>query len=85
MSRATDELLDQLHAAQAEGLLSELRKARENGEGISPALFNSITKFLKDNGIDRPKAPKSDLSLLEEELPDFPDMDDMSNVTKGNF
>lgn len=85
MTRATDDLLDALHAAQAEGLLSELRKSREAGEGINPALFNAITKFLKDNGIDRPKAEGSDLNLLEDELPDFPDMDDMSNVTRGNF
>ena len=82
MTRATDELLDALHAAQAQELLSELRRAREAGEGINPSLFNAITKFLKDNGIDRPKSGnKADpLSLLEDELPEFPE-----NVTQGKF
>lgn len=79
MTRATDELLDALHAAQAEGLLSELRKQLASEDGVSPALFGAINKFLKDNGVDRAIKPGDPLELLEEELPDF------ENVTKGNF
>ena len=80
MTRATDELLDALHSAQAEGLLSELRKSQASGEPISPALFNAINKFLKDNGVDRAVTPGDPTALLEEELPDFPE-----NVTQGKF
>ena len=80
MSRATDELLDALHSAQADALLSELRKAQESEDGVSPALFNAINKFLKDNGVDRAITPGDPTSLLEEELPEFPE-----NVTQGKF
>ena len=73
MSRATDELMDALHALQAETLLSELRRAREAGEGVSPALFTAINKFLKDNGVDRAVVPGDPTDLLADELPDFGD------------
>lgn len=82
MSRATDQLLDSLHGAQADNLLSELKRYKEAGEGIPASLFTAINKFLKDNGVDRAVIPGDTSSKLEEELPEF---DSDGNVVQGNF
>jgi hypothetical protein len=82
MSRATDSLLDQLHGAQAENLLAELKRFKESGEGIPASLFTAINKFLKDNGIDRAIIPGDPTAILDEELPEF---DEFGNVVQGNF
>lgn len=81
MSRATDGLLDELHGLQAESLLSEIRRCKASGEGIPPALFAQVNKFLKDNGVDRAIIPGSPTELLDEECPEFDD----ENVVKGSF
>ena len=57
--RATEDLLALLHGELAEGYLQELKRLRESGEDIPPALLTSIAKFLKDNGIDRPARQES--------------------------
>lgn len=77
--RATDELLDALHGMQAQSLLEELQRCKASGEGVPPALFAQINKFLKDNGVDRAVIPGDPTSLLEDELPEF------DNVINGDF
>jgi len=79
MSRATDGLLDQLHNLQAESLLKAIKKASDSAEGIPPALFAQVNKFLKDNGVDRPHIPGDTLDQLADEVPDF------DNVVEGRF
>lgn len=71
MSRATDKLLDELHGLQANSLLAEIKRLKDADEGIPPALFAQVNKFLKDNGVDRAVTPGDPTSLLDEELPEF--------------
>lgn len=73
MSRATDDLLDQLHGMQCAALMAELKRCKAEGEGIPPALFAQINKFLKDNGVDRAVKPGDPEDMLADELPDFED------------
>jgi len=80
MTRATDELLDQLHGAQAENLLAQIEKCKKSEDGIiPPALFAQVNKFLKDNGVDRASQPGDDIDQLADSVPDF------DNVVKGEF
>jgi len=81
MSRATEELLDALHGAQAASLLKTLRKY-ESGEvtdadgkpvEIPASLHAQINKFLKDNGVDRALRKGDDLDELADALPEFDD------------
>lgn len=69
--RASDSLLDELHGFQAQSLLDEMRRYKEAGEPIPPALFAQVNKFLKDNGVDRAIQPGDPTDLLSEEVPDF--------------
>lgn len=82
-TRATEALLDQLHGMTAEAFLSEIRKYM-NGEmkvvdkdgvahtlAISPALLAQAAKFLKDNGVDRPRRPGNATDKLAGELEKF--------------
>lgn len=82
-SRATEALLDQLHGLTAEMFIEEIKKYR-NGEmkvvdkdgvahtiAISPALLAQAAKFLKDNGVDRPRRPGNATDRLAGELEDF--------------
>lgn len=80
MGRATDDELDELHSLQVAALISEIKRFKEAGEGIPPALLAQANKFLKDNGVDRAIVPGDSTSLLDEEIPEFDD-----NVIKGNF
>jgi len=80
MSRASDDLLDELHAATAQEMLLELRRQRAEGE-VSPSLLNAIRGFLKDNGVDRAIKPGDPTDLLTDELPTFESV----HVIKGNF
>ena len=80
MSRATDDLLDSLHGAQAKELLAQIKKHKESENGfIPPALFAQINKFLKDNGVDRAVTPGDPSDLLADEMPVF------DNVVEGDF
>lgn len=69
MSRATDELMDQLHGTIAESYIAQLKLFKDNGEPVPPALLTSIAKFLKDNGIDRPKRDEEATDKLQDLLP----------------
>lgn len=71
MSRASNDILDQLHGIQAEALLSEIRRCQSEGEPVPPALFAQVNKFLKDNGVDRALTVGDPTDLLSEELPEF--------------
>ena len=79
MSRANESILNELHGLQAKSLLAEVRRCAELGEGIPPALFAQVNKFLKDNGVDRAVTPGDPTSLLDEEAPTF------DNVVEGDF
>lgn len=80
MSRASSDLMDMLHGLVADGLKQELERAMtavdEDGNPIpmNPQLIDKAMKFLKDNGIDAPKAsPKVD--ALARKLSQLPDVD----------
>jgi hypothetical protein len=80
MSRATEDLLDSLHGAQAAELLAQIKKYKGTEDGIiPPAFFAQVNKFLKDNGVDRAAIPGDDIDLLADEVPDF------DNVVQGDF
>lgn len=79
MSRATDDVLDELHGVQAKELLAEIKRCSDSGEGIPPALFAQVNKFLKDNGVDRAVKPGDPIDLLNDEVPEF------ENVIQGQF
>lgn len=78
---ASEDLMHDLHSLTAEAFLAEIRRYR-NGEVLdrdgSPlpvpaALLTSASKFLKDNGVDRPIKPGDAADLLADEMPDLPD------------
>jgi hypothetical protein len=72
MSRANSDLLDLIHGLVASSLKDELVRAAEMASHkdaekrvpINPQLIDKAMKFLKDNGIDAPKAnrPVDDLA-----------------------
>jgi hypothetical protein len=64
MSKATKDLLDQLHGALAE----ELIKRIQDGDA-KPADLNAARQFLKDNGIEAVATPDSNLGKLAQVLP----------------
>jgi len=64
---------------QAENLLAEFKRYKDNSEPIPPALFAQVNKFLKDNGIDRAVTPGDPTSCLEDEVPSF------ENVIEADF
>lgn len=73
MSRATDDILDQLHGLVAGTLVDELRAARnakdEDGKAkaVPASLVLAAMKFLKDNGVDAP-AKSARMTTLAAEL-----------------
>lgn len=77
--RASEDILNELHDLQARALLEEVRRCKKSGEGIPPALFAQVNKFLKDNGVDRAVAPGDPTGLLDDEVPIF------DNVVEGDF
>jgi hypothetical protein len=66
MSRAGSDIMDMLHGLVATGLSEELTRAialaadpdPEKRQPINPQLIDKALKFLKDNGIDAPRANK---------------------------
>lgn len=73
MSKATKDLLDQLHGALAKELLDRI-----NSGEAKPADLNAARQFLKDNGIEALTLPGSPLGKLAEALP-FSDDDEESD------
>lgn len=78
-SRASEDLLNELHDLQARTLLAEIKRIVQEGESVPPALFAQANKFLKDNGIDRAVTPGDPTDLLAEEVPVF------DNIIAGDF
>ena len=76
--RGTEALFDSLHGLLAGALKDELLAAQArskdrvvngetvHGEPINPQLLDKIMKFLKDNGVNAPKASKRIDSLATE-------------------
>lgn len=64
MSRANSDLMDMIHGLVASSLKDELLRAASardelgNPVPINPQLLDKAMKFLKDNGIDAPRANK---------------------------
>jgi hypothetical protein len=84
VSRATDALLDELHALVAGTLKDDLAAAREatdeagKKKPVPSSLILAAMKFLKDNGIDAPvSAPR--FSSLVQELKDI-DLDEAERL-----
>lgn len=80
MSRATEQLMDVLHAMAAETIIEQINKYRagevidpKSGmpETVPPALIAQAIKFLKDNGVDSPARAKKVLDTLKDSMPDF--------------
>ena len=81
-SRATDELVDQLHGMTAELLIEQLNLYRlHETDGkpdplpVPPQLIAQVLKFLKDNGIDSPVRAKAVQDALKGRLPTFDDVE----------
>lgn len=83
MSRASNDVLDMLHALVAGSLSDELARAAhraalprddENYAPLNPQLIDKALKFLKDNGIDAP-AKSERVDTLAAQLGDL-DLDD---------
>ena len=78
-SRATDDKLDELHLLTAEAMIYELNRYRNkevldeagNPLPVPASLLAAVSKFLKDNGVDRPIAIGSAIDKLKDDLPDF--------------
>ncbi len=82
MSRASETLLEELHNTIAQALTDELKHYADRdfkdedgtAKPIPASLLQTASKFLKDNGIDRPEDEEPDPEdLLSEELPSFGD------------
>jgi len=88
MSKATTELMDELHGAHADILLKTLKNYREgaikddegNAIAAPPAFLAQVCKFLKDNGIDRPASAQDTVDLLAGAMPDFDAFDNVSKI-----
>jgi hypothetical protein len=71
-SRASEDVLNELHAATAKTLLAKVK----SGEATAPEL-NAAIKFLKDNGIEAERTAGSELDQLSKMvLPEFEDNED---------
>lgn len=78
-TRASEDLLNELHDLQARTLLAEIKRLVADGEPVPPALFAQANKFLKDNGIDRAVVAGDPTDLLADEVPIF------DNIVQGDF
>lgn len=68
MSKATEELLDVLHGAVADELLSRIRSG-----DVDAATIAQARQFLKDNGISAEIGSSAKMRTLADELPDLPE------------
>lgn len=70
-TRASEELLGQLHEAVAKDLLRKVKSGEATAQELSAAI-----KFLKDNGIEAVREQGDTLDKLAHALPDFKDDED---------
>lgn len=59
-----EKMLSKIHTKTAEKMLEML----ESGEELTPAMLNSITKFLKDNDVTASIEPGTPHAALKEEF-----------------
>ena len=80
-SRATQEMLDELHQLQGRTLREEMLRYKASGQPVPAQLFAQVTKFLKDNGVDQPTSAEAAFGVdtLAREVPEF------ANVFPGDF
>ena len=71
--RALKSVMDALHAALADDLLTRVLSGQ-----ATPAELGQARQFLKDNGIEAIATPENALGKLADELPDFPDPQDLN-------
>lgn len=85
MSRALEEVLDQLHAELAKTLLEGLKASPgEEKTPPSPQFLSQVIKFLKDNGVDTP-AKAQRVTDLVDQLASMPlDLDDLALGQRPN-
>jgi hypothetical protein len=78
MSRASGDLLDELHGSVATSFLAEIKKYKDGDYldkdkkalPVPAALLAQAAKFLKDNGVDRAVKAGSTEDFLAAELDD---------------
>lgn len=75
MSRASDDAADLLHLLTFEGIAADIKRYREAGEAVPPALYAQALKALKDNGIDSPDRAKKLHDRLAGRLPDLSEVE----------
>lgn len=68
MSRATEDLMAQLHGMTVEAMVKALKKANDANEVPSPQLLAQVRQMLKDNGIDAPAKVGGEVDDLAKEL-----------------
>jgi hypothetical protein len=66
--RASEQLLGEIHGILAQNWAKKLREAPET---ITPAEFNTIRQFLKDNGISCDPEANSEIQDMVRALPEF--------------
>lgn len=86
MSRASNDLADEMHRLVAEALVEQIKAWKEgrlvdlDKEGsyvkvFPPALLAQAIKFLKDNGIDQPARAGNRVDTLRDAMPDFDELE----------
>jgi hypothetical protein len=84
MSRASEDLFDQLHLLTVETLMAEIAAYKnhidpETGKKaplpVPPALLAQAIKLLKDNGVDSPGRAEKVIDRLAADLPNFDEFD----------
>lgn len=90
MTRAGSDIMDMLHGLVATGLTEELQRAITAAAdpdpakrvAINPQLIDKALKFLKDNGVDAPRANKK-VDVLAGVLTDL-DLDEVAAAQRMN-
>lgn len=85
MSRASNDLADEMHRLVAEALVEQIkawkdgRLVEQDGDAyvrvFPPALLAQAIKFLKDNGIDSPARKGNPVDTLKDAMPDFDELE----------
>jgi hypothetical protein len=80
MERANEKELSGLHKLLQETYEQQIKMYKDNKEPIPPSLLASASRFLKDNGIDRPAQIDGSMDGLAAELEsiDFGDPNQVS-------
>lgn len=80
MSRASEDLFDDLHRLTIEAIRDEIKAYRDKGEPIPPALLAQAIKVMKDNGVDSPARAKVVADTLAAQMPNFDEHDVVNGV-----